>query len=303
MASILLEGEIETISIEAVTRRANWLIPAVVLLTTVAVVLIWASASHPASKATALPSGFQESVVFSGLTNPSNVRFAPDGRVFVSSEERPAQGVRQPVRSDRRRSSPTCARRRGRLLGSWRCSVLRSIQTSLPVRRVCPVHVRRPRRRHRALLERRLSHATGPDHGRLLRSSADSSRLTLSGNTMTSQAGPDRGQRRQQYPSHSIGDLNFGADGALYVSAGDGASFNVLRLRAGRRRRREPDAEEPVRRSSWGLRRGRCRRPQPKAALCAARACAGSSGQPVLLERRDPSCRPVDRPRALPTTH
>ena len=30
----------------------------------------------------------------------------------------------------------------------------------------------------------------------------------------------------QQYPSHSIGSLAFGADGALYVSAGDGASFN-----------------------------------------------------------------------------
>jgi glucose/arabinose dehydrogenase len=30
----------------------------------------------------------------------------------------------------------------------------------------------------------------------------------------------------QQYPSHSIGSLQFGADGALYVSGGDGASFN-----------------------------------------------------------------------------
>src|SRR5690554_2684346 len=29
----------------------------------------------------------------------------------------------------------------------------------------------------------------------------------------------------QQFPSHSIGDLVFGADGALYVSGGDGASF------------------------------------------------------------------------------
>jgi glucose/arabinose dehydrogenase len=29
----------------------------------------------------------------------------------------------------------------------------------------------------------------------------------------------------QQYPSHSIGDLVFGDDGALYVSGGDGASF------------------------------------------------------------------------------
>ena len=30
----------------------------------------------------------------------------------------------------------------------------------------------------------------------------------------------------QQYPSHSVGGLAFGADGALYVSGGDGASFN-----------------------------------------------------------------------------
>ena len=30
----------------------------------------------------------------------------------------------------------------------------------------------------------------------------------------------------QQYPSHSVGSLEFGADGALYASSGDGASFN-----------------------------------------------------------------------------
>ena len=30
----------------------------------------------------------------------------------------------------------------------------------------------------------------------------------------------------QQFPSHSVGDLRFGADGALYMTGGEGASFN-----------------------------------------------------------------------------
>ena len=33
-----------------------------------------------------LPAGFTESTVFSGLTNPTAVRFSPDGRVFVAEK-------------------------------------------------------------------------------------------------------------------------------------------------------------------------------------------------------------------------
>ena len=32
------------------------------------------------------PSGFQEEVVFSGLSNPANVEFSKDGRVFVAEK-------------------------------------------------------------------------------------------------------------------------------------------------------------------------------------------------------------------------
>src|SRR3954451_19026429 len=48
------------------------------------------SATQPAAAqvssaiAAALPSNFQESVVFSGLDHPTDIRFAPDGRVFVA---------------------------------------------------------------------------------------------------------------------------------------------------------------------------------------------------------------------------
>ena len=52
-------------------------------------------------------------------------------------------------------------------------------------------------------------------------------RLTATGNTATATT-PLITDWCQQYPSHSTGDLGFGADGALYVSGGDGASFNFV---------------------------------------------------------------------------
>ncbi|MEK6276625.1 MAG: PQQ-dependent sugar dehydrogenase [Actinomycetota bacterium] len=48
--------------------------------------LVVASLIAGPAGAETLPSGFQESTVFSGLTNPTTVRFAPDGRVFVATK-------------------------------------------------------------------------------------------------------------------------------------------------------------------------------------------------------------------------
>ena len=52
-------------------------------------------------------------------------------------------------------------------------------------------------------------------------------RLTIAGDTMSAKTNLLT-DWCQQYPSHSIGDLGFGPDGALYVTGGDGASFNFI---------------------------------------------------------------------------
>src|SRR5262245_24226193 len=44
------------------------------------------TSTEPGINALAVPSGFTESTAFSGLTNPINVQFAGDGRVFVAEK-------------------------------------------------------------------------------------------------------------------------------------------------------------------------------------------------------------------------
>jgi glucose/arabinose dehydrogenase len=51
-----------------------------------ALVAIAAAWSPAAADAVTLQPGFTESVVFSGMTEPTDVAFAPDGRVFVSEK-------------------------------------------------------------------------------------------------------------------------------------------------------------------------------------------------------------------------
>ena len=54
----------------------------------------------------------------------------------------------------------------------------------------------------------------------------------------------------QQYPSHSVGTVEFGPDGALYASGGRRRELQLRRLRAGRQ------PAQPVRRSARRRRRG-----------------------------------------------
>ena len=51
-----------------------------------AVLALLALLSASSSQAATLPAGFAEKTVFSGLTQPTAVRFSPDGRVFVAEK-------------------------------------------------------------------------------------------------------------------------------------------------------------------------------------------------------------------------
>ena len=199
------------------TKWGRW---AALQLVTTGVVIGWLLLAA-GSRAATLPSGFQESIVLSELTNPTNVEFASDGRVFVA-EKSGLVKVFDSV-SD---SSPTqFADLRSNVHDFWDRGLLGlALHPQFPSQPYvyvlytydAPVGGTAPT----------FGDACADPTGDGCVVSGRLSRLTAAGSTMT---GPEVvliNDWCQQYPSHSIGSLAFGADGALYVSSGDGASFN-----------------------------------------------------------------------------
>jgi glucose/arabinose dehydrogenase len=180
--------------------------------------------SPPAATASVLPSGFQESTIFSGLVNPTNIEFARDGRIFVAQKN----GQIKVFDNASDPSPDLFADLSANVHDFWDRGLLgMALHPDFPATPYvyvlytydAPIGGSPPTWGDGCPNP---PGATGDGcvvSGRL-------SRLTASGNQMTGSEQVFINDWCQQYPSHSIGDLAFGADGALYVSGGDGASFN-----------------------------------------------------------------------------
>jgi len=185
-----------------------------------------------------LPTGFHEETVFEGLEQPTSLRFAADGRIFVA--EKPGRIL---VFDDLDDESPE-------VFADLRTEVYDTGDRGILGLALDPEFTEA---RPYVYVLYTYDHLLGdpqpapkwgePDHtgddcpkpesadvdacpvsGRLVR-------LTAEGNhAAPSAAAPAEHVLLedwcQQFSSHSIGDLQFDASGALYASGGDGASFN-----------------------------------------------------------------------------
>jgi glucose/arabinose dehydrogenase len=188
----------------------------------------------PAANAATLPAGFQESIVFSGLQNPTAVRFAPDGRVFVAEK----RGVIKVFDSLTDTTPDVFADLNVNVYNFWDRGLLgMALDPNFPATPYVYVLYTYDHELGSSAPAPRWGMAgvysdpcpTPPGattdgcvvSGRL-------SRLQATGNAMTGAEQVLVEDWCQQFPSHSIGAVEFGPDGALYASGGDGASFNAV---------------------------------------------------------------------------
>src|ERR687889_190104 len=203
-----------------------WMMLAAVIL---AVILVALLCPLKANAVATLPSGFQQRVVFSGLNEPTNVEFANDGRVFVAEKS-----GRIKVFDNLSDKTPTTfADLRTKVHNFWDRGMLGlALDPDFPAKPYVYVLYT-----YDAPIG-----GTAPTWGQPGATSdgcptppgATEDGCVVSGRLSRLRADPTTDKKVgrekvlienwcQQFGTHSVGDLVFGRDGALYVSGGEGA--------------------------------------------------------------------------------
>jgi glucose/arabinose dehydrogenase len=188
----------------------------------------------PAAQGATLPPGFQESIAISGLNEPTVVRFAADGRIFVAEK----RGVVKVFDSLTDTTSTVFADLNVNVYNFWDRGLLgMALAPNFPTDPYVYVlytydhelgsSASAPRWGTPGVYSDPCPTPPGPTGDGCV-VSARLSRLQATGNVMTGQEQVLVEDWCQQYPSHSIGTVEFGRDGALYATGGDGASFNFV---------------------------------------------------------------------------
>jgi len=186
-----------------------------------------ASPTSPAAVA-AVPTGFADNVVFSALTLPTAIAFAPGGKVFVGEK----RGIVKVYDST---SDPTATQ-----VVDLQPAVHHFWDRGLLGLAVDPAFGTAGRNFVYVLYthdHNPLGNPASWGDGCPTPPGANTDGCTVTGNLSRIPVDPVSGAANgpeqpliaddwcQQFPSHSIGHLAFGPDGMLYVSGGDGASF------------------------------------------------------------------------------
>ncbi|MPZ80752.1 MAG: sugar dehydrogenase [Actinophytocola sp.] len=175
--------------------------------------------------AAAVPTGFTDTVAIGGLTNPTVAAFAPDGRVFVGEKS----GVVKTFDSLADTSATVTVDLRTAVHDFWDRGLLgMTVDPQFPARPYLYVlysHDASPGGTAPRWGDACPTPPGATEDGCVI--TGRLSRLTLTaGGVATGAEQVLLTDWCQQYPSHSVGTVTFGPDGALYVGGGDGASFN-----------------------------------------------------------------------------
>jgi glucose/arabinose dehydrogenase len=190
----------------------------------------------PSTAVPPLPAGFQEVVFASGLVQPTALRFAQDGRLYVAEK----RGVVKVFASLSDTAPKTLIDLRTNVYNFWDRGLLAiALHPNFPSTPYLyllytydgDINGIAPKYGSPGVDSDPCPSPPGPtDQGCVV--SGRLSRFAVQTDaTGQLYAGPETvmiSDWCQQFPSHSVGSLAFGRDGALYVSGGDGASFNFV---------------------------------------------------------------------------